>query len=127
VDYGRFSVRPSQIVASGDGSRIIAGSAAWIGRNPDPKQPGSQFGRIAWTTWTASKADGIGVVWTDNCEPDCAVGTYYPLPVKLLATHVRNGVYTQLVLTSLIPVDGRKSTVRLTLTHLTGTPGYTWE
>ena len=61
AEFGSFSVRPPQMVMSGDGSDIIGGNAPWVGRNPDPQQPGSQLGHITWTAWTATGATGIGV------------------------------------------------------------------
>jgi hypothetical protein len=44
-----FSVAPAAIVVSGDGSALVAGDAAWIGRDPNPNHGGSQFGHITWT------------------------------------------------------------------------------
>jgi hypothetical protein len=127
ADFGTFAVRPAQIIASGDGSLIIGGTAAWIGRNPHPREPGTQFGQIGWSAWTTGHATGVGVEWTDNCKPDCAQGTYYPLPVTVVATRALNGVYTRLLLSSRIPVHGRERVTQLTLEHLNaGATGYIW-
>jgi hypothetical protein len=122
-EFGAFSVRPAQIVISGDGSAIIGGPAPWIGRNPDPQHPGTQLGHITWATWTTTGATGSGDFWRDNCKPDCAGGTYFPQLVKLVASHVRDGVYTQLVLSS----AGGRRTTRYILKHLNpGPTGYIW-
>ena len=93
-----FSVAPAAIVVSGDGSALVAGDAAWIGRNPNPNHGGSQFGHITWTAWTASHATGVGVYWLNNCAPNCAEGTYFPHDVKIVASRVRNALFTRLVL-----------------------------
>ena len=47
-DFGTtFAVAPRVIVISGDGSALLAGEAAWIGRDPTPpKHAGNQFGHI---------------------------------------------------------------------------------
>jgi hypothetical protein len=93
-----FSVAPAAIVVSGDGSALVAGQAAWIGRDPNPNHGGSQFGRITWTAWTASHGTGVGVYWLNNCAPNCAQGTYFPHDVKIVASRVRNALFTRLVL-----------------------------
>ena len=122
-EFGSFSVRPAAIVLSEDGSLIIAGNAAWIGRNPSPQGTASQFGHIDWTAWTATHATGSGVEWLDNCKPDCAQGTYFPQPVELAASRPSGGDYTRLILH--FP-DGAR-TERLMLEHPGHGPhGYDW-
>ena len=93
-----FSIRPSEIIVSGDGSAIIAGSAAWIGGAPSPRT--SQFGHVAWRSWTATRATGDATLWLDNCKPDCAGGTDFPTAGILTASRVRNGHFTHLALRS---------------------------
>jgi hypothetical protein len=122
-EFGSFSVRPAAIVLSGDGSLVIAGNAAWIGRNPSPHGTASQFGHIEWTAWTATHATGSGVEWLDNCKPNCAQGTYFPQPVELAASRLTDGRYTRLILR--FP-DGAH-TEHLTLEHTgRGPHGYNW-
>ena len=122
-EFGSFRVRPTQMTLSEDGSLIIAGNAAWIGRNPSPQTPGSQFGHIVWTSWTATQATGSGVEWLDNCKPNCAQGTYFPQTVELAASRPAAGVYSRLILRF---TDGAR-TERLTLKHLNPGPnGYVW-
>ena len=93
-----FSVAPPTLVVSGDGSALVAGEAAWIGRDPNPNHGSSQFGHITWTTWTVSHATGVGVYWLNNCAPNCAQGTYFPHDVEIVASRVRNARFTRLVL-----------------------------
>jgi hypothetical protein len=94
-----FAVRPAQIVPTGDSSGIIGGPAPWIGRDPSPKTPRGQFGRIDWTSWTSSRATGVAVAWLDNGKPDEADGTYFPESVTVTATRVSGGRFTRLELT----------------------------
>ncbi len=68
----RLSVRPKYIINSGDGTSIIGGG---IGRIK---------GRIRWSSWNyTSGATGRGTNWIDNCNPDCAGGSYTGYPVKI--------------------------------------------
>lgn len=121
-DYSTgFSVKPAQIVPSGDGSVELAGPAAWIGRNPAPRHPGTQFGHIAWSKWTAREAVGAGVLWIDNGKPDEAQGTYYPHDVRIVAGRVRSGRFTRLTLS----YDGSARSTVFTLTRGFG-PGFVW-
>lgn len=106
-----FVVRPAQIVPSGDGSTIIGGPAPWIGRNPTPSKPGSQAGRIDWTSWSSSRATGVAVEWLDNGKPDEANGTYFPQYVNLTATRVRGGRFMLLSLTLRNGKPGRETFV----------------
>ncbi|MGZ4169503.1 MAG: hypothetical protein ACXVFO_20910, partial [Solirubrobacteraceae bacterium] len=70
-------VRPGQIVYTGDGSGLLAGPGQG-GRHP-------KFGRLKWTSWTATAALGSGADWINNCEPFCAAGSFaqHPVTIKL--------------------------------------------
>jgi len=118
-----FAIRPALITPSGDGSTIIGGQAAWVGRNPDPHKPSSQLGHIDWTSWTASNAAGSGVYWSDNGVPDEADGTYFPHDVRIVASDARGDHFTRLLLTF---SDGRSTA--FTLKHLAKGygVGYIW-
>ena len=120
-DFGTtFAIAPPVIVISGDGSALLAGEAAWIGRDPTPKHTGNQFGHITWTSWTATRATGTGVAWLDNCTPDCAQGTYFPHDERIVASTVQAGRFTRLVLT---PTGPGKATI---YTLKRGGGGYIW-
>ena len=127
ADFGTFVVRPTQIIASPTAGEIMGGPAAWIGRNPDPAQTGSQFGQIDWSTWTASQAVGHGDLWADNCKPNCADGTYFPLPIKLVATRVRYGAYTRLSISSRTTTEYASVSILKLTQFKPGPQGYTWE
>ena len=68
-------VKPGQIVFTGDGTGVIAGSRL-------PTRRGS---RITWSSWTADAARGTGKLWLNDCNPACAGGTYHGYPVRIVA------------------------------------------
>jgi hypothetical protein len=111
-----FAVKPPRIIVSGDGSAIIAGTAAWIGRNPRPNVAASQFGSITWITWKATGASGLGQYWLDNCKPNCAQGTYFPRTVVIDASRAQHGLFTRLA----ISPTGAKPRIFTLLSH----PGF---
>jgi hypothetical protein len=61
---GRALYRPacrSGCVLSGDGTAILD--------------------KMTWSTWSASRAVGTGIYQLDGCNPDCAAGPIYKVPV----------------------------------------------
>jgi hypothetical protein len=42
------------------------------------------FTRLRWSTWNASTAAATGVLYVDNCEPNCAQGTWSHRTVDLI-------------------------------------------
>ena len=42
------------------------------------------FTRLGWSTWNASTATASGVLYVDNCEPNCAQGTWSHRTVDLI-------------------------------------------
>jgi hypothetical protein len=36
--------------------------------------------QMTWTTWSATEAVGTGTYKLDDCNPNCAAGTVYPVP-----------------------------------------------
>jgi hypothetical protein len=36
---------------------------------------------MKWTTWSGTEAVGTGTYRLDDCNPNCAAGTVYPVPV----------------------------------------------
>ena len=79
-----FKVRPKRIVNTGDGSSFIG---YLLGRG----------GSIRWSKWTTSRAIGVGTYWINDGEPDMATGKLHPHRARLVASRVRNGRYTRLV------------------------------
>ena len=60
-----MEVKPAQITTSGDGSAYVD--------------------KITWSSWGGSEANGTGTLELNNCNPNCAQGTYagYPATVTL--------------------------------------------
>jgi hypothetical protein len=84
-----FLVRPAVVSYTGDGTGFLGGFDGQ-GRN--------HFGRMTWLTWTTQVATGSGALWGDNCEPNCARGTFSPVPVKVRAFAPHGGHFTRLTL-----------------------------
>ncbi len=89
---------PRQIVYSGDGSALIAGT-------------GRISAHLRWTSWTASAGVGTGADWHDNCRPSCAQGTYHAYPVRIRAYRPRR-------------VGGVELFTRITTTFTHASPPY---
>jgi hypothetical protein len=104
-----FFVRPAEIVYTGDGTGILGGF--------DRKAHGP-FGRLNWSSWTATRALGSGAVWLDNCDPSCAGGKFSPYAVKLQAFRPVGGHFTRLTFT--YTYKGKTVTDRWGLQHLKG-------
>jgi hypothetical protein len=117
---GTFTVRPRLIGLSGDGSSFIAG-AKQHGRQ-SASNPG-WYGRIDWSSWTATEAVGSGANWLDNCKPACVNGTYYAHSARLRAYDPQNGRFTRVW--TRIRWQGRWRTRTLKLVHY-GSSWY-WE
>lgn len=113
--------RPAVIAISADGSLALGG----IGGNGRP--PNRRFGHLQWTTWTQTSATATGAEWADDCNPDCATGTFSPYPVTVRAFAPVDGRFTRMTVRgkNVISDDSYKHTeINLTLTPLH--PGYIW-
>jgi hypothetical protein len=82
-----FELRPATILVSGDGSGWLGG--AGYGDAGD-------YGRIRWTKFRRSGARGNGRVFINDCDPDCAGGTFSSWKAVIRARRVRKGHYTRL-------------------------------
>lgn len=47
---------------------------------------GEQVHSIKWAVWANGKALGTGVYSKNDCDPDCADGTFHEMPVKVSFT-----------------------------------------
>jgi hypothetical protein len=84
---GEFKVRPATVLVSGDGSGWLGGRG--FGEPPD-------YGTIHWTRFRRSGARGDGRMFINDCEPDCAGGTFSSWKAVIRARRVRKGHYTRL-------------------------------
>ena len=85
-----FQVRPAVVGYTGDGTGFLGGF--------DGKGERGHFGHMTWLTWTRRVATGSGALWGDDCKPDCAEGTFSPVPVKVRAFAPHRGHFTRLTL-----------------------------
>jgi hypothetical protein len=90
-----FSVRPASIGYTGDGTGVIGGFDG-TGKRDEAGQ--TSWGHIHWTSWAARSATGSGALWADDCEPDCAEGSFSPVAVQVHAFAPHHGHFTLLLL-----------------------------
>jgi Glycosyl hydrolase family 76 len=57
-----------------------------------------RLGRIRWKPWVSAGSIGVGLLWVDNCVPNCASGTFRSRRVSIQASRLVNGRYTRLLL-----------------------------
>jgi hypothetical protein len=79
ASQGDLKVKPASIVYTGDGSGFFAGARKTKHRDKPLK----------WSSWTASGGQGSGFNWVNNCNPNCAGGTFRAFAVKLDAYRPR--------------------------------------
>jgi hypothetical protein len=83
-----FKVRPAAILVSGDGS-------GWLGGDGYGATP-PDYGTIRWTKFRRSGARGRGRMFINDCDPDCAGGTFSNWKAVIRARRVRHRHYTRL-------------------------------
>lgn len=93
-----WKVRPNTISYTGDGTAIIGGAGGVSARYP---------GRLRWTTYTARQGVARGTVWLDDCNPDCATGTFRPAPVTVNVFGPKAGLFRYMTLKFADPTTGR--------------------
>ena len=104
-----FAVRPRSISYTGDGTGVLGGSDGSGPANP---------GRLRWPTYTRRRAIGRGVVWIDDCDPDCAGGTFSAVPVTVHAFSPSHGRFRRL--TVKYTLHGKRYTDRRVIRRYTG-------
>lgn len=60
----------------------------------------ARFGRLQWTRYTAASGSAAGVLWGNNCDPDCATGTFTATVATVRVSRPRNGVFTLATVTT---------------------------
>ncbi len=94
ADYtADFAIRPATMFFGCCGQVLIGGAGVSSRQFRSGKR-----GHIRWTVWTTLGATGTGLLWIDDCTPDCANGTFQSHSVSITATDVRASRYTRLVL-----------------------------
>jgi hypothetical protein len=111
-----FKVRPAAILVSGDGS-------GWLGGDGYGATP-PDYGTIRWTKFRRSGARGRGRMFINDCDPDCAGGTFSNWKAVIRARRVRHGHYTRL--SAAYERNGERLVARWTLVRSSPTYAY-WQ
>jgi hypothetical protein len=85
-----FQVRPATIDYTGDGSAVVGGLN---GSGP------RQLGRLKWTTYNERQGSATGLLWINNCMPDCADGRFSSVRVSVKVFSPHSGHFRRLTLT----------------------------
>jgi hypothetical protein len=108
-----FQVRPAWISYTGDGTGFIGGSDG-----SGPADPG----HLRWRRYTHRQASARGVVWLNDCEPDCADGRFHARPAKVHVFRPRHGRFTRLTLK--YRYRGKRYVDRRAAQHIPGGDGF---
>jgi hypothetical protein len=92
-----FQVRPEILPLSGDGT-VFVGGPGWKARG----RRILNFGAVRWTSFGGSEATGLGLLWLNNCQPNCAEGSFRHYSAAVTASAVRRGHYTRLKVESIV-------------------------
>jgi hypothetical protein len=84
-----FALRPAVIGYTGDGTGVIGG--------PHGTGP-RHLGHLRWTTYNRHDGLAVGLVWLDDCVPDCARGTFTPHTVHVRVSEPTHGHFRLLTL-----------------------------
>jgi hypothetical protein len=108
-----FAVRPASIDYTGDGTGLIGGSDGTSVRH---------LGHLRWPTYTNRQGTGRGLVWLNDCDPNCADGDFSAFPVTLHVFAPKNSHFTRLTLQ--FTYQGKRVTDRRGIRYLPGSSGY---
>jgi hypothetical protein len=107
-----WQVKPAVIEYTGDGTGIVGG----------PNGTGTRhLGHIRWTTYNHRRAVGHGLVWLNDCLPDCADGTYHSAVVTMRVGSPKKHRFRRLTLT--YTYQGKHYTDRRRAVHFAGAGG----
>lgn len=114
-----FAVRPATISFGASANELIGG----------PGITQSQFkvgdyGHISWSRWTSASAVGRGLMWSNDCSPNCPEGTYHSSPVAIRAGDGNSGRFRWLSYN--YRTEGHRLHIRSTLRRMPGTTD-AWE
>lgn len=84
-----FQVRPAVIEYTGDGTGVIGGTDGTSIQSP---------GHLRWTEYSKTRGRATGSVWVNDCEPDCASGTFAAVPVSVRVSSPKYGRFQRLTL-----------------------------
>jgi hypothetical protein len=88
----KYRVRPAVIGGwTGDGTGYVGGLDGHPNAVRTDPSLAARFGHMHWVRWRANRASGVGVVWADDCNPDCADGSFHAAGVTNVAAWRRRG------------------------------------
>jgi hypothetical protein len=87
---GRFVVKPSTIDYTGDFSALVGGRDGTSIRHP---------GHLKWSTYNKRQGIADGLLWVDNCLPNCAQGHFTSTRVHVNVYSPSKGHFRRLKLT----------------------------
>jgi hypothetical protein len=85
-----FAVRPAEISYTGDSTGFLGG---FDGTGTYPN-----YGSLSWSSWTHGSATASGAVWINDCNPDCAGGTFSPAAVTVTAFKAKQRHFRRLTI-----------------------------
>ena len=103
-----FRIRPEVLSLSGDGT-VFVGGPGWKVRGKRVLS----FGSIGWTSFGGAQASGQGLVWLNDCKPNCADGSFQHHPARIQAKAIQKHHYTALIVS--FTAGGRSATDKYTL------------
>jgi hypothetical protein len=85
-----FQVRPASISYTGDGTGFVGGLDGTGVRH---------LGRLGWTTYNRAQGLASGLLWLNDCLPNCAQGHFSATHVGVRVSSPRSGRFRRLTLT----------------------------
>jgi hypothetical protein len=108
-----FEIKPATISYTGDGTGLVGGADGRSVRHP---------GHLEWSTYTRRQGIAHGVVWLDDCDPDCAEGTFTSTPVSVHVFSPAHGRFGRMTLT--YTYQGKRYVDRRAIRHYPGGAGF---
>jgi hypothetical protein len=109
-----FQVKPPVISYTGDGTGVVGGL--------DGRSPWRNPGHLHWKRYNHRRGVARGLVWLDDCRPNCADGTFHSTPVTVRVSKPRHGRFRRLTLS--YRYHGRHYTDRRGIYHNRGGDGF---
>ena len=111
-----FQVRPPVISYTGDGTGIVGGTDGTSAKHP---------GHLHWTIYNRHRGVGHGLLWLDDCLPNCAQGKFHSTPVTAYVLSPKQNRFRRLTLK--YTYKGKQYTDRRRIHYfrgIGGSPGY---
>jgi hypothetical protein len=114
-----FAVRPATISFGASADVLIGGPGI-----TQSQFKAGDYGHISWSRWTSASAVGRGLIWSNDCNPNCPEGTYHSSQVAIRAGDGNSGRFRWLSYT--YRTEGHRLHIHSTLRRMPGTTD-AWE